>query len=499
MRASLAAGCGFQLRGTQTLPFESIYLALPVNSPIGAECRATCGARSTNAKVVNDRQAAQAVFELLGETRERKCCAINRRAAPREYQIALRIRFRVLDGKRARVDRADRSASPRATSPSTNPTCWPRNPRKSCCIATCRATWCSRSCSRLAGMRAAGQLMQTRADALAGAAGPRRARAAHAAADRRHSDEPLLALEAAGRAARSGARAATPSARCSMPDARFDWAKLAQATRRLSLFAERRIVEIRMPTGKPGMAGAAALEALAESVPADTLTLRRPPEARPQDQRGALVQRTRRAGTWLDIETIERAPLAAVDRRAAGAAAPERAGRRAGVLCRPRRRQPARRASGNRQARAAVSGGGLSSSRSRRGAECRALRRLQAAGRDAGRRPAAGRENDGRPAGRGRGAAAGHLGHRRGNPCADPREGAVASGRPFAVAARESRIWGPRERLFERALGRLDLNRLERTVARVADIDRLAKGLRAPKADSNPWLELTDIALDVAT
>jgi DNA polymerase-3 subunit delta len=75
----------------------------------------------------------------------------------------------------------------------------------------------------------------------------------------------------------------------------------------------------------------------------------------------------------------------------------------------------------------------------------------------------------------------------------------VTSGRPFAAAARENRVWGPRERLFERALGRLDLDRLEHTVTRIADIDRLAKGLRAPKADSDPWLELTDIALDVAT
>ena len=35
--AGALAGCGFRLRGTQTLPVSSIYLALPVNSPIGAE------------------------------------------------------------------------------------------------------------------------------------------------------------------------------------------------------------------------------------------------------------------------------------------------------------------------------------------------------------------------------------------------------------------------------------------------------------------------------
>ena len=33
---------------------------------------------------------------------------------------------------------------------------------------------------------------------------------------------------------------------------------------------------------------------------------------------------------------------------------------------------------------------------------------------------------------------------------------------------------------------------------RAAQIDRLAKGLRAPESDSNPWLELTDLALSIA-
>ena len=74
----------------------------------------------------------------------------------------------------------------------------------------------------------------------------------------------------------------------------------------------------------------------------------------------------------------------------------------------------------------------------------------------------------------------------------------VDAGRPFAMAARENRVWGPRERLFERAIGRVDPRRLERTLARVADVDRLAKGLRAPRADSDPWLELTELALDIA-
>ncbi len=90
------AACGFHLRGTQSLPVDSIYLALPVNSPIGAEMSRLLRA-STNAKVVPERNEAQAIFELMGENREREVLAINAQGRATEYQLRLRIRFRVLD------------------------------------------------------------------------------------------------------------------------------------------------------------------------------------------------------------------------------------------------------------------------------------------------------------------------------------------------------------------------------------------------------------------
>ena len=94
--APLLAACGFKLRGSQTLPIEKIYLALPVNSSLGAEMSRILRA-STNAQVVDDRKDAQAVFELLGETREREVLAINAQGRATEYQLRLRVRFRVVD------------------------------------------------------------------------------------------------------------------------------------------------------------------------------------------------------------------------------------------------------------------------------------------------------------------------------------------------------------------------------------------------------------------
>jgi len=94
--APFLAACGFKLRGSQTLPIEKIYLALPVNSPMGAEMSRLLRS-STNAQVVTDRKDAQAVFELLSETREREVLAINAQGRATEYQLRLRVRFRVTD------------------------------------------------------------------------------------------------------------------------------------------------------------------------------------------------------------------------------------------------------------------------------------------------------------------------------------------------------------------------------------------------------------------
>jgi DNA polymerase-3 subunit delta len=73
----------------------------------------------------------------------------------------------------------------------------------------------------------------------------------------------------------------------------------------------------------------------------------------------------------------------------------------------------------------------------------------------------------------------------------------VESGKPPAVAAKEHRIWGAREKLLPQALARMTSARLADLLARCAEVDRLAKGLRSEQRDSDPWLELADIALDM--
>ena len=56
-------------------------------------------------------------------------------------------------------------------------------------------------------------------------------------------------------------------------DKSFDWGLLGQSADSFSLFAERKLIELRIPSGKPGDAGSKALQAYAENLPEDTLLL----------------------------------------------------------------------------------------------------------------------------------------------------------------------------------------------------------------------------------
>ena len=56
-------------------------------------------------------------------------------------------------------------------------------------------------------------------------------------------------------------------------DHRFDWNELAMSGAAMSLFSTRRVIELRMPTGKPGKEGSAAISAWCADPPPDTLLM----------------------------------------------------------------------------------------------------------------------------------------------------------------------------------------------------------------------------------
>ncbi len=85
--------------------------------------------------------------------------------------------------------------------------------------------------------------------------------------------EALLVLEAAD-AVRARARETGCAERQVLDvDGRFDWDNLAREGATMSLFSTRRLIDLRMPSGRAGKAGGAALAEWAKSPPQDTVLL----------------------------------------------------------------------------------------------------------------------------------------------------------------------------------------------------------------------------------
>jgi DNA polymerase-3 subunit delta len=72
---------------------------------------------------------------------------------------------------------------------------------------------------------------------------------------------------------------------------------------------------------------------------------------------------------------------------------------------------------------------------------------------------------------------------------------AVASGRPLPQVLREQRIWGPKERLFERVLPKLTPALLDRLLQAAHQVDGVVKGLRFTQWPSDSWQALGRLAL----
>lgn len=127
-------------------------------------------------------------------------------------------------------------------------------------------------------------------------------------------DEPLLVTEAMD-ALRAAARAAGYTERTSLVmDARSDWSAVVAATQTVSLFGDRRLLELKIPTGKPGKAGGDMLARLAEQADnggePDTIIAIGLPRLDKATRESRWMTALAR-GTVVDIPTIERARLPA--------------------------------------------------------------------------------------------------------------------------------------------------------------------------------------------
>ena len=95
LAAGAASGCGFRLRGATPLPFKTLYLA--GGTPLILELKRAL--RNSGATLVDRAQGADAVLDLMQESREREILAFSSTGRAREYQVRLRVTFRLTDGR----------------------------------------------------------------------------------------------------------------------------------------------------------------------------------------------------------------------------------------------------------------------------------------------------------------------------------------------------------------------------------------------------------------
>jgi LPS-assembly lipoprotein len=97
---ALLAGCGFQLRGTAELPFETLYI--PGANSLAVELRRNVKAASKT-RLVDSPGGAQAVFAFTQEAREKVILSFTSAGKVNEYRLRYRVGFRVTDPKGAQV------------------------------------------------------------------------------------------------------------------------------------------------------------------------------------------------------------------------------------------------------------------------------------------------------------------------------------------------------------------------------------------------------------
>jgi DNA polymerase-3 subunit delta len=124
-----------------------------------------------------------------------------------------------------------------------------------------------------------------------------------------YGEETLLALEAAD-LIRARAREAGYSERHTLTvESGFDWSQLAMSGNSLSLFATRRVIDLRIPSGKPGTEGAEALRSYAANLPPDTVTLIALPKLDRSQQTSGWFEALDQAGIMVAANTVTVARL----------------------------------------------------------------------------------------------------------------------------------------------------------------------------------------------
>jgi LPS-assembly lipoprotein len=98
----LLSGCGFQLRGSATLPFDTLFVQAAPTSQFATQFRRAV-INGSNTRVVAAQKDATATLVLLTELREKNILSLSGTGRVREFQLRYRVSYRLLDRKGVEV------------------------------------------------------------------------------------------------------------------------------------------------------------------------------------------------------------------------------------------------------------------------------------------------------------------------------------------------------------------------------------------------------------
>lgn len=323
-----------------------------------------------------------------------------------------------------------------------------------------------------------------------------------------HGDEALLVQEAAD-AIRASARQQGYTERSVhvVSGAHFDWSEVLAAGGSMSLFAERQILEIRVPTGKPGKEGSPMIQQLAHSAEGNdsTLTLFILPRLDSATKKGAWFGALEQFGVSLQIDSLDRAQLPQWIAQRLKLQNQSVASGQDGQNC---LQFFADRVEGNLLAahqeiqklsllypageltHAQVESAVMNVARY----DVFKLSEAVLAGQVARVQ----RMLDGLQA-EGEAAVLVHYTLAEDIRALKRVKDAMAEGRPLPMALRDQRIWGAREKLFERVLPKLSTARLAHLLKNAHQVDGIVKGLKVADWPTDPWQALQRLALRVSS
>ena len=310
-----------------------------------------------------------------------------------------------------------------------------------------------------------------------------------------HGDEPLLALEAADAVRRAARKAGYTEREVFFAERGFDWSELRHAGASRSLFGERKILELRIPGGKPGTQGAEAIAALCADPNPETLLLVSLPRLDRAAQNSGWFAALAAAGALVDVFRVERARLPAwIGERLARQG--QRAGREALEFIADRVEGNLLAAFQEVQKLALLAPPGELALEDVREAVANVARydasdaSAALLGGDMARyaRVIEGLRGEGEAPSYVLWAITEDL-----RALVRIRQG-VAGGRPLEALMRENRVWGPRQALVRGALNRFAPEALERSLLQAAMVDRAIKGV----ARREPWDEFLKLGLKLA-